>query len=235
MCIIFSEQDGWRHLYRIGKDGKKTLITKGNYDVLNLVQIDEANNLVYFHASPNNATQQYLYKTKLDGSGTLEMVTPAGMSGTHNYTISPNSKFALHLFQNAYTKPSYELIELPMHKPLMENQSIATQLPFNEEAKTVEFFKVNIADGTEMDGWMIKPANFDPTKRYPVLFYVYTEPWGANVKDTYGIGNNGRYKGNLADDGYIYMSIDSRGTPAPKGSAWRKSIYRKIGRLNISD
>jgi dipeptidyl-peptidase-4 len=157
------------------------------------------------------------------------------MNGTHNYSISPNGKFALHLFQNTYTKPSYELIELPMHKPLMENQSIATQLSFNEEAKTVEFFKVTIADGTEMDGWMIKPTNFDPTKKYPVLFYVYTEPWGANVKDTYGIGNNGRYKGNLADDGYIYMSIDNRGTPAPKGRGWRKSIYRKIGRLNISD
>ena len=86
-----------------------------------------------------------------------------------------------------------------------------------------------------MDGWMVKPKNFDPTKKYPVLFMVYTEPWGANVKDTYGVGRNRNYEGDMAADGYIYISIDNRGTPAPKGRAWRKSIYRKIGRLNISD
>ena len=77
--------------------------------------------------------------------------------------------------------------------------------------------------------------NFDPSKKYPVLFYVYTEPWGANVKDTYGVARNRNYLGDMAEDGYIYISIDNRGTPAPKGRAWRKSIYRKIGRLNISD
>lgn len=233
--LWLSEKDGWRHIYRIEKDGRETLVTKGNFDVLNLVLADEKTNTVYFHASPENATQQYLYKTRLDGSGTPQRVTPAGLEGTHEYSISPNGKFATHLFQNHYTKPCYELVEMPLHRPLTRENSIEAQLTLHEEEEKLEFFKVKIADGTEMDGWMIKPTNFDPSKKYPVLFYVYTEPWGANVKDIYGIGSNGRYKGSLADDGYIYMSIDNRGTPAPKGRAWRKSIYRKIGRLNISD
>jgi dipeptidyl-peptidase 4 len=86
-----------------------------------------------------------------------------------------------------------------------------------------------------MDGWMVKPANFDPHKKYPVVFYVYTEPAATTVHDTYGVGWNRLYRGNMAKDGYIYISLDNRGTPAPKGRAWRKSIYRNIGRINIHD
>jgi dipeptidyl-peptidase-4 len=86
-----------------------------------------------------------------------------------------------------------------------------------------------------MDGWMVKPTDFDPSKKYPVVFYVYTEPAGTTVKDIYGTGENRNYVGSMADDGYIYMSLDNRGTPAPKGREWRKSIYRKIGVININD
>ena len=233
--LWFSEKDGWRHLYRIGLNGKITPVTVGNYDVINLLQFDEKANQLYFHASPDNATQKYLYKTSLDGKGKPVRVTPADLSGTHSYVISPDGKHALHQFSNAFTRPASEWISLPKHQPLDASQSIASKLPKNQGEKTVEFFKINTADGTEMDGWMVKPKNFDPMKKYPVLFYVYTEPWGANVKDNFGVGRNRHYQGDLAEDGYIYISIDNRGTPAPKGRAWRKSIYRKIGRLNISD
>ncbi|MDZ7608049.1 MAG: DPP IV N-terminal domain-containing protein [Cyclobacteriaceae bacterium] len=233
--LWFSEKDGWRHLYRISKTGKEILITKGNFDVMNVCGVNEKANVVYFHASPENATQQYLYKTKLDGSGTPELVTPTIFSGTNSYEISPNTKYAFHEYQNTYTKPMSELIALPKHKPLNTSQSILARLDSVREAQTVEFFKIRIADGTEMDALMVKPTNFDSTKKYPLVFMVYTEPWGANVKDVYGAADNDLYLGSMADDGYIYMTIDNRGTPAPKGSAWRKSIYRNIGRLNISD
>lgn len=233
--LWFSEKDGWRHLYRIDLSGKVTPVTHGNYDVINLLHFNEKENSLYFHASPDNATQKYLYKAKLDGKGTAERVTPADLPGTHSYVISPSGKYGMHQFSNSYTRPASEWISLPKHQPLDLSQSIASKLPANQGAKTVEFFKINTADGTEMDGWMVKPKNFDPTKKYPVLFMVYTEPWGANVKDTYGVGRNRNYEGDMAADGYIYISIDNRGTPAPKGRAWRKSIYRKIGRLNISD
>jgi dipeptidyl-peptidase 4 len=94
---------------------------------------------------------------------------------------------------------------------------------------------VKTEDGVEMDGWMVKTKSFDPSKKYPVVFLVYTEPWGANVLDAYNVANNFLFNGSMAEEGYIYISVDNRGTPAPKGAAWRKSIYRKIGRINISD
>ena len=233
--LWFSEKDGWRHLYRVDLTGKETLITVGDYDVINLLHVNEKENLIYFHASPTNATQKYLYKTRLDGKGKAELVTPAGLEGTHSYVISPSGKFAMHQFSNSFTRPSSEWISLPKHEPLDASKSINANLAQNQGEKTVEFFKINTADGTEMDGWMVKPKNFDPSKKYPVVFFVYTEPWGANVKDSYGVTRNRNYQGDMAEDGYIYISIDNRGTPAPKGRAWRKSIYRKIGRLNISD
>ncbi|WP_431214728.1 alpha/beta hydrolase family protein [Puia sp. P3] len=86
-----------------------------------------------------------------------------------------------------------------------------------------------------MDGWMVKPVPFDSTRKYPVVFYVYGEPAAQTVTDEAGTGSNYLYTGDMAADGYIYVSLDNRGTPAPKGREWRKSIYRKIGRLNIRD
>ena len=233
--LWFSEQDGWRHLYRIDKKGKIVLITKGDFDVMNVMAINEKENLVYFTASPDNATQKYLYKTKLDGSGNAERLSPSDLEGTHSYDVSPNGIFASHGFQNTFTRPLKEMISLPKHEALFPKKSIQNNLASNQVDKKVEFFKVKIKDGTEMDGWMVKPKDFDPNKKYPIVFLVYTEPWGANVKDRFNVGANRLYKGNMADDGYIYMTVDNRGTPAPKGREWRKSIYRKIGKINISD
>lgn len=231
-----SEKDGWRHLYRISNDGKKeTLVTSGNYDVISLRSINEKDGLVYYTASPENATQKYLYRTKLDGKGKAERITPAELSGTHNYNISPGARFALHSYSNAFTRPLVETISLPAHKPVNEKESIASKVASAREENHTEFFSIKTADGVEMDGWMVKPKNFDETKRYPVVFYVYTEPWGANVTDTYGVANNFLYAGDMREDGYIYISLDNRGTPVPKGREWRKSIYRKVGLINIRD
>lgn len=231
-----SEKDGWRHAYRISTDGKKeTAITPGDYDVIAIKNIDNKGGYLYYTASPFNATQKYLYRTRLSGKGREERLTPANQAGTHNYSISPNAKFAQHSFSNSFTKPLSETITLPKHQPVNEKENIATMLKAAQEEKTTEFFKVKTADGVEMDGWMVKPANFDSTKKYPVVFYVYTEPWGQNVTDTYGTAVNFMYAGDMREDGYIYISIDNRGTPVPKGRAWRKSIYRKVGQINIRD
>jgi dipeptidyl-peptidase-4 len=231
-----SEKDGWRHLYRIATDGKKELlVTKGEFDASAVKNIDEKSGYVYFMASPTNATQAYLYKTKLDGKGKLEKVTPATLEGTHNYNVSPGAKYAIHTFSNSFTKPASELINLAKHTALNEKEGIAAKLSTLQEARNVEFFKVKTEEGIEMDAWMVKPKSFDAAKKYPVVFYVYTEPWGQNVTDTYNAGKNFLYQGDMQEDGYIYISIDNRGTPVAKGSAWRKSIYRKMGIVNIRD
>ncbi|HET7896689.1 MAG TPA: prolyl oligopeptidase family serine peptidase, partial [Flavisolibacter sp.] len=231
-----SEKDGWRHLYRVDTNGKKeTLVTAGNYDLISLENIDEKTGYVYFIASPSNATQKYLYRTKLDGKGKPELVTPAGLTGTHDYNISPGAKFAFHTFSNTYTKPVGEMISLAKHTPVVANESIAAKLSKVQEEKAAEFFTVKTSDGVEMDGWMVKPANFDASKKYPVVFYVYTEPAATTANDSYGSSQNFLYAGDMREDGYIYISLDNRGTPANKGAAWRKAIYRKVGVVNIRD
>lgn len=225
-----SEKDGWRHIYKITRDGKETLITKGNYDITGIDLIDETGGYIYYNASPTNATQNYLYRIKING-GKEERLSPANQAGTHGYDISPNGTLALHNFSNAYTAPQNELISLPAHQHLSGDD---IKLNTTASNKT-EFFKVKTVDGVELDGWMKKPTNFDPSKKYPVLFYVYGEPASQTVTDTYGAGMNSMYNGSMADDGYIYISLENRGAPAPKGEEWRKSIYKKLGLINIRD
>ncbi|SEA67889.1 S9 family peptidase [Pedobacter hartonius] len=235
--IWISEKDGWRHYYRISKDGKKqTLINKGAYDVIESSLVDEKNNTFYFIASPANATQKYLYKTRLDGKGNLERITPSIFPGTHSYDISPNGIFANHTYQSANIVPITEWMRLDTGNPFTMEGSLTNQLGRVQQPKNkIEFFKVKTDDGTELDGWMKKPDNFDQTKKYPVVFYVYGEPAAQTVTDTYGTGYNYLYAGDMPKDGYVYISIENRGAPAPKGREFRKSIYKNIGVLNIND
>jgi dipeptidyl-peptidase-4 len=230
-----TEKDGWRHIYLVSRDGKKeTLITKGNYDIDNIQCIDDKNNYVYFMASPNNATQLYLYRVKMDGKGKLELLSPSNMVGTHEYNISPGAKYAMHSFSNYKTFPATEWISLPDHKPLNAEKSIAKNMRVNENSN-VEYFKVTTDDSITFDGWMIKPANFDSTKKYPVVFYVYGEPAASTVQNSFGTQRNFLFNGEMSIEGYIQVSVDNRGTPSLRGAKWRKSIYGQIGRLNIHD
>jgi dipeptidyl-peptidase-4 len=232
--LWISEKDGWRHIYKIARDGVEVLLTPGAFDAIQVDGIDEKNGYLYYTASPSNATQRYLYRSKLNGKLKPEQVTPASLKGSHSYSISTNGSFARHTFSNVHTRPLREWVALPSHKSIKdgvdENKIEKAQVNLD-----VEFFKITTADNVEMDGWMVKPGNFDPNKKYPVVFLVYTEPAGANVRDAFGVGSNRLYKGDMVGDGYIYMSVDNRGTPAPKGREWRKSVYRKIGILNIDD
>lgn len=232
-----SEQTGWRHLYRITRDGSTTTpLTNGKFDALAIQGIDSANGWVYFIASPHNATQRYLYRANLDGSGGLKRITPAGTPGTHTYQLSPNAHYAIHT-HTAFHQPAHiSLISLPDHQPIRTLQNNAPlQNKVSQLARhPAEFFRIPIGDGIELDGWCIKPPDFDPTHTYPVLFYVYGEPAGQTVLDKWG-GKRYLWHLMLAQQGYIIISLDNRGTPAPRGRAWRKDIYRQVGILNTAD
>ncbi|MCZ2223953.1 MAG: S9 family peptidase [Chitinophagales bacterium] len=228
--LWISEKDGWRHIYLISHEGKKeTLLTKGNYDMIDYCGVDEKNGFVYFTASPNNALQKYLYKVKLDGSGDAELLSSKEQQGTHSYQISPNGLYAKHNFSNITTPPSEEWINL------QTGSTIKGEIKTAKNNNGIEFFTVTTEEGVTMDGWKIMPKNFDATKKYPVVFYVYTEPGSTTVRDSYGSASTFLYTGNMAADGYIQISLDGRGTPAPKGAAWRKCIYKKVGILNVKD
>ncbi len=232
-----SEKDGWLHLYKVSRDGKEMkLITKGNFDVVNINCIDPAGGYVYYIASPENFTQRYLYRSRLDGSGEAERVSPAGMAGQHSYQISANAKFAIHSFENATTPRRISLINLNTHQEIkLLEDNAALKAKMNELGlRNKEFFKVDIGD-IVLDAWMIKPVNFDPQKKYPLLFHVYGEPAGSTVQDNWNTGDNfwHQYLSNQLD--YIVVSIDNRGTRVPRGRDFRKSIYRQIGLLAADD
>ena len=231
-----SEKDGWRHIYKISRDGKEvTLLTKGNYDIGKIVSVDEALNYIYFTASPDNATQSYLYRVRINnGKDEAELLSPVAQKGTHQYQVSPTGKLAKHSFSNYNTPSVTEWISLPDNRPLNTSKSIAANLKVNS-AVNVEYVKVTTEDNIILDAWIHKPANFDPKKKYPVVFYVYGEPAATTTDDSYGNHSNFLYDGDMAADGYVQVALDNRGTPALKGASWRKSIYRKIGDINIRD
>jgi dipeptidyl-peptidase-4 len=236
--LWMSEKGGWRRLYLVSRDGKReTLLTPGNYDVINTGLLDEKMGGVYFYASPENSVQQYLYYVSLDGkSSKPKLISPAKMEGTHDYTISPNGKYALHEFSNYFTPPMEAWVNLPDHSPLAGQEDLSKLYnPEKKEDSPVEFFKITTEEGVEVDGWVKKPANFDPGKKYPILFYVYSYPGTSTVTDTYSSRNHNLYDGDLSKDGYIYISLDNRGSALPKGRKWRKDIYTKVGQVNARD
>jgi dipeptidyl-peptidase-4 len=163
-----------------------------------------------------------------------ELVSAADLKGTHDYSISPNGKYATHSFSNYNTPPVREWITLPDNKPINVKASIAATIK-TDNTINVEYLKIVTADSITLDAWISKPKNFDPGKKYPVVFYVYGEPAAATVSDSYGNHSNFLYDRDMGDDGYVQVAIDNRGTPMLKGAAWRKSIYRKIGIINIRD
>lgn len=232
-----SERDGWRHIYSVSRDGKDIkLVTLGNFDVTSVEKVDDVNHWVYFRASPDNPTQRYLFREKLDGSSAPERLTPAADAGTHGYNISPRSDVAIHTFSTFSKVPVTNIVRLPQHeavRTLIDNKAVQERLDKLKQPLT-EFFRVDVGDGVQLDGWMIKPPDFDPKKHYPVLFYVYGEPWGQTVIDGWG-GGQRVWHAMLAQQGYIIASVDNRGTPAPRGRAWRKIIYRHMGLVNSQD
>ncbi len=235
--LWLSERDGWQHAYEVSRDGSNTkLITQGAFDVLNIQAVDEAGGWLYYTASPDNPTQRYLYRSRLDGSGTPEKITPEAQKGWNSYNISPNARWAIHNFSSFGVAPRFELINITQRtaaRSLTDNAELQAKLDKLRKGPQ-EFFRVDIGGGVTLDGWMMKPPGFDPSKKYPVLFYVYGEPASQTVTDNWG-GTNYLWHLMLTQQGYIVASVDNRGTPAPRGRAWRKSIYRKMGVINSED
>jgi dipeptidyl-peptidase-4 len=231
--LWLSERDGWRHAYLVPRDGSNpVLLTLGDFDCIDLLTTPAQSNFIYFTASPTNATQRYLYRASVDPPMPPLRLTPENEPGVHRYSISPNAQYAIHTFSTFDDPGRTELIRLPdsrlLHtfadnhevrarmKPLLANQS--------------EFFNVDIGGNVSLDGWMIRPSNFNPRRKYPVLVYVYGEPAAQTVLDAWQ-ARRGLFHRALAQDGYIVVSFDNRGTPAPRGRAWRKVIYGSVGPL----
>jgi len=232
-----TERDGWRHMYNVARDGSDPrLITPGNLDIAQVLTIDDKGGWVYYLASPDNPTQRYLYRAKLDGSAPAERLTPADQPGTHNYSIAPGAAWAFHYF-SAFGVPTVtELVHLPDHKvvrTLVDNAKLKTAIAKLKRGP-MNFFRVDAGNGVTLDGYVMLPPGFDSTLKYPVLFHVYGEPAAQTVVDTWGY-NDYLWHLMLTQQGYVVMSLDNRGTPSLRGREWRKCIYRKVGVLASED
>lgn len=232
-----SEKGGWNQVYRVAREGGQgQLITKFSADVTDIAGFDEQAGFMYFRASPDNAGQRYLYRARLDGGSEPERVTPKDQPGTHRYDVSPNGKMAFHTWSQFERPPVMQVIELPSHKPLRaltDPSALAAKVaPLLNPA--AEFFRIDIGGGVQLDGYMVKPSHFDATKRYPFITHVYGEPAGQTVNDSWG-GNQLLFHRALAEAGYVVISVDNRGTPAPRGTEWRKVIYGTVGDLSSKD
>jgi dipeptidyl-peptidase 4 len=231
--LVLSEKDGWMHVYRIARDGRETLVTRGDMDALAIAGVDENGGWVYFIASPENATQRHLYRSPLDGRASPERVTPQSFTGSNTYDVSPDGRHALHRFSSFDNPGIRELVGLPDHHVVVvtdDNASLKEKIrPL--VTPPVEYFRTSAGDGVVVDGYMVKPPDFVPSKRYPVLVFVYGEPASQTVEDRWG-GPTTLFHRYLASLGYIVTSFDNAGTPAPRGRAWRKVIYGAVGVLS---
>jgi len=235
--IWLSERDGWKHAYLYARSGKEIgLLTPGNFDVIEIRGIDETNGWLYFMASPDNPCQRYLYRASLSPGGEQKRITPVAFEGIHSYQFSPDMKWAVHNYSTIDAPPFYELISLPDHttlKVLESNEALREKLSTLRKNPT-EFFRVDIGEGVELDGYCIKPPEMDLSKKYPLFFYIYGEPAGQTVLDRWR-GRQYLWHLMLAQQGYVIMSLDNRGTPAPRGRAWRKAIDGQLGILAAHD
>ena len=230
-----SERAGWRQLYLVSRAGEAKKVTRGNFDIIRMLKLDAANGIAYFTASPKNATERYLYRINLDGTG-LKRLSPAKQRGSHSYSISSDAKWAVHTFSNIHSPPVTQLIKLSTHEPvrtLEDNVALRKKVAALAQPKR-EFFQIDIGDGVKVDAYAVLPPNLDCSKKYPLFLYVYGEPAGQTTVNRWS-GPGGMWHWMLAQQGYVVMSIDNRGTTAPRGNAWRKSIYRQVGILASKD
>jgi dipeptidyl-peptidase 4 len=241
-----SERDGWRHLYVVSRDGAKLrLVTPGPFDLHNaqsafgeplVVGVDSAGGWIYYTASPEDATQLYLYRTRLNGRGRPERITPRNQPGYHTYQVSNDGRWAFHTYSSLGTPPVTELVRLPKHqvvRMLVRNQRLRDAVGRLRRGPA-GFVKVGAGAGLELDGWVMKPPGFDSTKRYPVVFLVYGEPASQTALDRWD-GASYLWHLMLTQHGYVVATVDNRGTPAPRGRAFRKAIYRMVGVHNTAD
>ena len=209
-----SERDGWKHLYRVSRDGKTvTLLTPGAYDVAEVAAVDEAGGSLYFTASPDNPSQRYLYRVGLDGTGTAERVTPAELTGTHTYNVAPNGTVAFHSYSRFGVPPITELVQLPGHqvsRTLVANTQLKGRIATLQKGP-VEFFQVDVGNGVKLNGWVMKPLDFNPNQKYPLFFTNYGGPGSQTVLDGWG-GSNYLWNLYLTQKGYLVASVDNRGT-----------------------
>lgn len=230
--IRISDRDGYSHIYLHDKNGQiKNQITKGNYEVSEFKGVDEDAGTVYYTAFSPDGINKDVFIVNLDGSNKKQLTYKDGFN---NATFSSGFKYYITSFSDANTPGFYELKRKDgtLVKVLNDNKELSEKMK-DYNFTTKEFFKFNTSEGIELNGWIMKPKNFDANKKYPVLMYVYGGPGSQSVTNTFGYFDFAWYQ-MLCQKGYVIACVDGRGTGA-RGSEFEKQIYGKMGELETKD
>ena len=231
--LITSEKDGYRHIYLYSIDGKLVKqVTSGQWEVKAVCGVDEKNNTIYYTSKESNSVNTDLYKIGFDGKK-KQCMNHSGL-GTYSATFSNGCKYYISVYSNANAAPTYSLYNAQgkLVKTLVDNAALQSKM---KEYGTghKQFGTFATSNGTELNYYTIKPADFDENKKYPVLVYVYGGPGNQQVTNSYGYNDYYWYH-MLAQKGYVVMCFDGRGTGG-RGAEFKKQTYKDLGRMECED
>ncbi len=231
--IWTSEKDGFNHIYLYDKTGKlKNQITKGNWEVTAYYGLDEKTNAVFYQSVENGSINRDVYRIGIDGKNKVRL---SSQTGTNAATLSPNFQYFINTFSSATQPTAYTLNDAKTGKQIQvieNNQALADKLKgYNLQPK--EFFVLKTAKGNELNAWILKPAAFDASKKYPVLMYQYSGPGSQQVNNEWNNSDDYWFQ-MLAQQGYIVACVDGRGTGF-KGAAFKKMTQLQLGKYEVED
>jgi dipeptidyl-peptidase-4 len=231
--IWTSEKDGFNHIYLYDKACKlKNQVTKGNWEITNYYGFDEKSNTVFYQSVENGSINRDVYSINLSGKNKLRL---SKATGTNAATFSPNFQYFINTFSSATQPTTYTLNEAKMGAQVQvieKNEALATKLKgYNLPSK--EFFVLKTAKGNELNAWILKPKDFDASKKYPVFMYQYSGPGSQQVNNDWN-SNDDYWFQMLAQQGYIVACVDGRGTGF-KGAAFKKVTQKELGKYEVED
>ena len=225
-----SERTGYRHIYVYGMDGQEIAqLTKGNWEVSGIAGVDEAKGMVYFTAKEKSPTESELYRVGLDGSG-FGRITKE--KGTHTVNLSPGAQFYVDTYSNAATPPRQDVYGVDGGKSATLNENVVAELA-QYHLSPVEFSTVPAKDGVALNCFLIKPPQFDPAKKYPVIVYTYGGPHAQVVMNAW-MGGTMLWHQMMAQKGYVIFALDNRGA-AGRGHVFEAPIHFRFGADALSD
>ena len=229
--IITSEKSGFNHIYLYDIAGNLiNQVTTGNWDVTDYYGVDEKKGLVYYQSAEVSPLQRHVYSIKLNGSSKKQLTT---RKGENNADFSSSFKYFINYNTDANTPHFITLNDYngKQKKVLLDNHELIKRMEGVNISKK-EFLKINV-NGVELNAWMIKPKNFDVSKKYPLFMFVYGGPGSQTVEDNWGSYNYFWFQ-HLASLGYMVVSVDNRGTGA-RGEAFKKMTYKQLGKYETED
>ena len=231
MC---SERDGWNHIYHYDLNGTlKRQVTKGEFAVTDFYGYDAKTSSFYYASTKESPLCRGIYKTDAKGKETRLSTE----KGTNAAVFSKSFKYFMNVFSNLQTPPVTSLCDERGRslKTLIDNKELVTKLS-QKELGTKEFFTFRTSNGTELNGYMVKPASFSSSKRYPVIMFQYSGPGSQQVLDSWYTGNMGGciYEQYLAQEGFISVCVDGRGTGG-RGAEFEKQTYLRLGQMEAED